>query len=366
MQPNLYRVLKIDDFSATPKYVQIYNAIIKGIETLPLEKGYLLPSINDMSYELDVSRDTVEKAYRHLKNLGILGSVPGKGFFISKTDYTPSARVLLMFNKLSAHKKIIYDELVAALGEHASIDFYVYNNDFSKFRRIFEQHKEGYTHYVIIPHFKEGEEEAAAVISQLTEGKLILLDKKIAGITIPYAAVYENFKEDIYLALQSAVQALSQYDSLNILFPSDSYFPREILSGFKLFCTENGFPFKVIPHLCEHTIRPGEVYINLMEDDLIHLLENISHAGLEVGRDVGIISYNETPWKQFILNGITTISTDFRKMGQMAADTILHDVWEHQEVPFRLKLRPSLHPNRKQLRGNTPNMHLSIVPAMAG
>ncbi len=65
-------------------------------------------------------------------------------------------------------------------------------------------------------------------------------------------------------------------------------------------------------------------------------------TNLEVGKSIGIISYNETPWKRFILNGITTISTDFRKMGEMAAKMVLSNDKKMLEVPFTLKLRNSL------------------------
>ena len=60
--------------------------------------------------------------------------------------------------------------------------------------------------------------------------------------------------------------------------------------------------------------------INLMEDDLLILLDKIQSTKLEVGKDIGIISYNETPWKRFMLDGITTISTDFKQMGEMVAN----------------------------------------------
>jgi DNA-binding LacI/PurR family transcriptional regulator len=63
---------------------------------------------------------------------------------------------------------------------------------------------------------------------------------------------------------------------------------------------------------------------------------------LVVGRDVGVISYNETPLKKIILNGITTISTDFKMMGEQAAQLILSKSKEHIEIPFSLTLRPSL------------------------
>lgn len=62
----------------------------------------------------------------------------------------------------------------------------------------------------------------------------------------------------------------------------------------------------------------------------------------QVGKEVGIISYNETPVKKIILNGITTVSTDFRAIGKMAAQLILEGSAKHIEVPFILTLRDSL------------------------
>jgi DNA-binding LacI/PurR family transcriptional regulator len=46
--------------------------------------------------------------------------------------------------------------------------------------------------------------------------------------------------------------------------------------------------------------------------------------------------------KKIILNGITTISTDFQQMGKMTAKLILEGSRKHIEVPFLLTLRNSL------------------------
>jgi Predicted transcriptional regulators len=191
---NIYRLITIDEQSVTPKYQQLTNSILYAIERGSIEKDYPLPSINDLSYELEISRDTAEKAYRHLKQLGVVGSVPGKGYFISKTDFRQSIKVFLLFNKLSAHKKLIYDSFVEILGEQAAIDFYIYNNDFSLFKKLLQNRKEDHTHYVIIPHFIEGGENAAAVINEITKGHLILLDKIIPGIKSEYGAYMRILK----------------------------------------------------------------------------------------------------------------------------------------------------------------------------
>src|ERR1035437_9607076 len=71
-------------------------------------------------------------------------------------------------------------------------------------------------------------------------------------------------------------------------------------------------------------------------------MPSINELSNEIGEQVEIISYNETPLKKIILNGITTISTDFHQMGIIAAELILSNSKEHIEVPFKLTLRDSL------------------------
>ena len=339
---NIYCHINIDNHSLIPKYLQLTNSILKGIELGKLSKNYFLPSINNLSYELDISRDTAEKAYRHLKSVGVLGSVPGKGCFIAKTNLKQKFKILLLFNKLSAHKKIIYDSIVSVLGNKASIDFYIYNNDLGLLKKILTEIKEDYTHTVIIPHFLEGAENAHELINDIKCANLILLDKTIKGVTRPFGAVYENFEKDIFNALEQALPKLNKYQTIKMICPSYTYFPEEIMHGFFAFCKQYNFDYNVVNSVEHEPIKAGEVYINLMEDDLALLIDKINETQLQVGKDVGIISYNETPLKRHILNGITTISTNFAQMGEAAAKMILNNTLWKQEVAFTLMSRASL------------------------
>ncbi|HEY0271902.1 MAG TPA: GntR family transcriptional regulator [Chitinophaga sp.] len=340
--PKLFEMIQVDEFSATPKYLQLTNAILNAISAGKLQKDDPLPSINELSYQLEISRDTAEKGYRYLKKIGVLASVPGKGYFIRNAAFRQTLKICLLFNKLSAHKKIIYDAFVAALGEQVAIDFYIYNNDFSLFKKILLHKKGEYSHYVIIPHFLEGGEHAHEIINTIPPEKLLLLDKILPGVQGEYAAVYENFADDIYNALEKALEQLSKYRTIKIIFPRNSYYPVEIQRGVNRFCQDYAFNYKVVHRLADEPIEEGEVYINLMEDDLVMLIERLISLQLTVGEQVGVISYNETPLKKIILNGITTVSTDFREMGARAARMILDNERRHLEIPFHLTLRASL------------------------
>jgi DNA-binding transcriptional regulator YhcF (GntR family) len=335
-------LIKVDEYSITPKYLQIVNSIVREIENGNIQMGDNLPSINELSIELDISRDTVERGYKHLKNIGVVDAVARRGYYIKNVEFRQPLKIFLLFNKLSTHKKIIYDSFVATLGDHALIDFYIYNNDFSLFKRLILNKKDDYTHYVIIPHFIEGEEKASEVINTIPSEKLLVLDKIIPGINGEYRAVYQNFEENIYAALKEATNQLSKYQTLKLVFPLYTYYPVEILKGFKAYCQDNVFSCKIVNNISDEPVNKGEVYINVVEDNFVELLEKLVSSGFTIGEEIGVISYNETPIKKFILNGITTISTDFHQMGITVAELILANSKQKCEIPFRLMLRASL------------------------
>lgn len=342
MPKDILKLIKIDEFSSSPKYMQLSNSVLDGIRKGIIQKNDLMPSINDVSFGFDISRVTVERGYNYLKSIGVLKSVAGKGYFINSTELSQNYKVFLLFNKLSVHKKIIYDSFVQTLGPKASIDFFVYNNDFGLFKRIIENRKDDYTNYVIIPHFFEDGENASEVINTLPSGRVILLDKILPKITLEFGAVYENFGNDLFQTLTEGLDALKKYHKIIMIFPEASYFPKEIIKGFKQFCSEFAFEQEIISSLENHQISKGEVYINLMEDDLVDLIDKIISIDFKIGKEIGVISYNDTPLKRFILNGLTTISTDFKQMGKSAAELILNNQTSKIENPFYLTLRKSL------------------------
>ncbi len=335
-------LIHIDEFSSTPKYRQLANAIIEGIQQGKIKKGDLLPSINEVSFEHYMARITVEKGYNYLKQQGIIDSVRGKGFFIKVDEVPRNLRIFLLFNKLSVHKKIIYDAFVKAIGDQGSIDFYIYNNDFNLFKKIVDSRDRDYTHMVLIPHFVEGEEMAVDLINSLPKEKLILLDKLLPGIQGKFGAVYEDFEHDIYQSLQKAKEFLIAYQQIRLVFPAQSYYPTEIVQGFINFCRDFAFEYEVVESVCDVTLSIGQVYITVMEDDLLILLERIRNESLQLGKEIGIISYNETPIKRLLFDGISTISTDFETLGRKAAELVLSNERAKWQNPFVFISRASL------------------------
>jgi DNA-binding transcriptional regulator YhcF (GntR family) len=81
---NYLKIVRIDEDSVKPKYLQLADAIAQGVKEDLIINGDVLPSIHDFCVALDVSKNTIEKAYNTLKKQGIVASYRGKGYFIYK------------------------------------------------------------------------------------------------------------------------------------------------------------------------------------------------------------------------------------------------------------------------------------------
>ena len=58
---NYFKTVRINSSSMVPKYRQLANAIVYGIESGLLKKEEGLPSIHEFSTELEISKNTVER-----------------------------------------------------------------------------------------------------------------------------------------------------------------------------------------------------------------------------------------------------------------------------------------------------------------
>ncbi|MCL6524999.1 MAG: GntR family transcriptional regulator [Thermoflavifilum sp.] len=328
---------------ANPKYLQIVDAVIDAIRTRKLTRGQRVPSINELSEEFLLSRDTVEKAYRELRRRGIITSVKGKGYFIHRTDIQASLRIMLVFNKISNYKKQIYNSFVRTLGNDAKVDLYIHHFNAHIFKTLIDNALGLYDYYVIMPHFYEETELVLETIQQIPSEKLILLDRNLPQLKQIYGAVYQDFEMDICNALYEAEDMLRRYQELILVFPEIIPYPPEIVRGFKRFCLETNTEFDIIREISSSTpIQKGEVYVVIEETDLVNLIKQCRSKNLRVGKDIGIISYNETPLKEILLDGITVITTNHEEMGKLAAELILEKKSEHIKNEFHLIRRHSL------------------------
>jgi len=338
-----YSVFDIDEERKTPKYLQVIDCVTNAIKQGKLRKDDKILSINECSNEYFLSRDTVQKAYDILEQRGIICAIKGKGFYISRTDIVSKYRILLLFNKISNYKKQIYNSFIETLGDNAVVDLKIHHSNAKVLESLILDNLHDYNYFVIMPHFYENIAEAYNLILKIPPEKLIILDKDLTYVNKKYAAVFQDFRNDIVEALESGLDVLQKYKKLVLVHPKMVSYPVEIVTGFRNFCMQNNFSNKIIHEIKTDTeINAGEAYIVIEETDLVQLIKNCNSKKLKPGKDVGIISYNETPLKEILLDGISVISTDHAKMGETAARLILENRREKIKNPFTLILRKSL------------------------
>lgn len=342
--------ISVDEHSRTPKYRQVADSIISNIAAGHIGLNDKIPSINLLSEQLDLSRDTIEKAYNILKDQRIITSAKGKGFYVTRLPTATRLNVLFLINKLSAYKMRIYNSFLQATAERARTELQVYHCDESVFLKLLGQDERAYDYYVVMPHFRTATsrhitttEAVTAALDAIPRHKLLILDNQVLELGGAYAEVYQDFMEDIYEALRQRLPKILRYSKLVIAYPSRSVYPypKRILHGFRKFCVEAKRPFAVVEEFEEdRTLEPGTLYLTITETDLVNLVKSARDQGLRPGHDIGIISYNETPLKDLL--GITTVSTDFAEMGRLAAELALERRTDKIKNPFSLLDRDSL------------------------
>jgi DNA-binding transcriptional regulator YhcF (GntR family) len=173
-----------------PKYIQISESVVHSIKQGTIKKNHLLPTINELSAMLNISRDTAERGYRELKRKGIVESVPGKGYFIANTRHEKPVRVIFFFNAFNESNQMIYRSFAEALGNYVDVEYCVYNNDYYLFQKLLQEKKGRNCWYVIIPDFGNHEKKAGKLISTLAKNRLVVLDKKIPGVDNKFTELY--------------------------------------------------------------------------------------------------------------------------------------------------------------------------------
>ena len=346
----MIKLIKIDEDSRVPKYKQIVDSILQNIANGNLKINQKIPSINSFSEEFYMLRDTVEKAYNILKERKIISSIRGKGYYITRTKLESKVNVLFLFNKLSAYKMKTYSSFINTVGANAHTDLHIYHCDETLFLNLLDKFEGAYDYYVITTHFKTDElkhlsftDEVVKAIERIPKEKLVIMDNIKLGMEGEIIKIYQDFENDIYNALKEGLSKISKYKRLILVYPEKAVYPypRRILHGFRKFCVEHEINFEILSEVYDDMIlKKGDLFITIEESDLVNLMKQIRDEEYVLGKEIGVISYNDTPLKELL--GITCMSTDFNIMGETAARMILNKEKGEFKVPFNFIDRNSI------------------------
>ena len=76
-------MFQVDAMSRTPVYEQIVDQTERFILAGIINANDKLPSVRNLSVELAINPNTIQKSYTELDRRGVIYSVPGKGCFVA-------------------------------------------------------------------------------------------------------------------------------------------------------------------------------------------------------------------------------------------------------------------------------------------
>lgn len=327
--------------SQIPIYKQIFQSIHDLIFSGQYREGDTLPSMNELANNLQISKETVKKAYNLLREKGLIESSQGKGFFVlNKSD--ENIKILYLFDKISTYKQVLFNSIVKHIGKISENTIFLHNQDINLFEYFIKENLGLYDYYIITPHFSlkpEVQKQAINILKKIPNRKLIILDHLIKGFQGNFGSAYQDFENDIYYGLSQNIHLINSYKKLNVFSMPGSMYASLIEIGIKKFCHEHQVKFEILKHNGMTKIQREEAYIILngqLDRELIELVRSARDKGCVIGKDIGIISYNESPINEIILDGLTVFSTNFQQMGELAAKMIIEKKMKKVKCDFNL------------------------------
>ena len=327
--------LYIEDIPGQTKLQQLVHAISEAINTGRLKEGDSLPSVNQLSSESGFSRDTVFKAYNILKKSNMVESAPQKGYYVSGESY----KVFMLLDDFSAFKEQLYQAFRQNLPGAYSVDLMFHHYNKEVFRQLIRSSIGRYSMYVVM---NINNRSLDPMLDKIDPNKLLILDM---GKTVSQKFNYllQDFSKSVIDCLNEGVERIKKYKELILVYAENNTpHPVEIVKAVKTFCDHHNIPFRNYKQITESDIETGRSFFVIRDADLVCIIKTCRARQLELGKDVGVLAYNDTPMKQIVGGGISIISTDFEKMGKEAAEFVYTKQKIGKVLPTSLILRDSL------------------------
>jgi len=325
----------IDESAGQTKLQQLVHSITEAISNGKLKVGEVLPSVNQLSSESGFSRDTVFKAYNILKKRNIIESAPQKGYYVSSESF----KVFMLLDDFSAFKEQLYQSFRQNLPDSYSVDLLFHHYNTGVFRQLIQSSLGRYSLYVVM---NINHKNIDPILEKIDANKLLIL-----GMGNPENSklnyLLQDFGKSVQECLAEGLEQLRKYDELIFVYEEKSTaHPVETVSAVRSFCKKNQIQFRNSKQLNQLEIKKGQVYFVIRDSDLVQVINTCRTKQLTLGIDVGVISYNDTPMKQIVGGGISVISTNFEKMGELAAGFVKNKQKIREILPTKFIQRESL------------------------
>ncbi|WP_147372114.1 GntR family transcriptional regulator [Mariniphaga sediminis] len=326
---------KILEQTGQTKMQLLVHSITEAVGNGELKEGDALPSVNQLSAESGFSRDTVFKAYSALKKNGLVESTLAKGYYVAGESY----KVFMLLDDFSAFKEQLYNSFRQNLPQTYSVDLLFHHYNREVFQQLIRNSLGRYNSYVVMNIDHDGIDPA---LEEIDPKKLLILDMG-APLSETVSYIIQNFGESVESCLEKGWHRLKKYDELVLVYDEkETPHPSETVWATQRFCRKHNIRFKTVKRPQSPEIRKGQVWFTIRDADLVEVIKTCRKNDFKPGKDVGVLSYNDTPMKQIVGGGISVISTNFEQMGILAAGFIKNKQKIARVLPTSLILRESL------------------------
>jgi len=316
------------------KVTQLADNLSQAISRKEFLEGDSLPSINQLSAQYGVSRDTVFKAFLDLRERGLIDSTPGKGYYVT----SQVTNVLLLLDQYTPFKEALYNSFVKHLPINYKVDLLFHQYNERLFNTIIRESIGKYNKYIVMNFDNE---KFSTALNKINPARLLLLDfGKFEKEK--YFYICQDFDESFYQALLALKERMHRYRQIVFLFSKGLKHPQSSKDYFIRFCEEQGFSYEIQEDIENLVVRKETAYIAIKQQDVVKAVKQGRLEGLKCGKDFGLLAYNDIPSYEVIDEGITSLSIDWEMMGNESANFVLNDTPIQKYLPTEVKLRKSL------------------------
>ncbi len=309
------KINDLSSISSITKHQQIVQGIINAIDEKLVLAGEMLPPVNAMVDELGFARKTIVKAYTALKHRGIVEAKSRQGYFVCHTDTQLRIKVMLLLYAFDFVQRSFFRAFREAAGPDVQIDTFFHHNNPKVFRAFILENLGKYGMYIVAPMHHSVSKE---VLRLLPPKRLLLVDR-YENLGKKYAFVAQQFEQPVYNWLAELKPQIFKFDRFVLFYRDDADYPAGTAQAFRRFVSNYKFTkARVERAYCPGSVLPNTLYYIMNDADLWPLLKDCQELGYQLGKDIGIISQDDTPVKELIMGGITTISSNFEEMAFLA------------------------------------------------
>ena len=316
------------------KVTQLADALSQAISRKEFLEGDSLPSINQLSAQYGVSRDTVFKAFLDLRERGLIDSTPGKGYYVT----SQVTNVLLLLDQYTPFKEALYNSFVKRLPINYKVDLLFHQYNERLFNTIIRESVGKYNKYIVMNFDNE---KFSTALNKINPARLLLLDFGKFEKS-KYFYICQDFDESFYQALLTLEDKMHKYRQIVFLFSKGLKHPQSSKEYFIRFCEEQGFSYEIQEDIENLVVQKGAAYIAIKQQDVVKVVKQGRLEGLKCGKDFGLLAYNDIPSYEVIDEGITSLTIDWEMMGNEAANFVLNDASVQKYLPTGVRLRKSL------------------------